>query len=313
MKTPTKSNTVLTSSRNEDDFIRNLQSLGISVEEIVKELCIDSSQVTVLLTGSVAQGLATDASDIDVICLSTTPDNLSAGNADIVWAGGAGLADSTLKFYRHGAEFDIERYTPQSLELLVRSTTQLMDFMRNPQKGSTVPVLEPHELKFLHDLRNAWVLWNPQVHKNWVDRLYAAFLPVYCTVNAIMESYEYLEDAFSNVRNQSSEAVQIMARLAARQLCLALLAAHGETNPNEKWIIPLLRRTASQRPQMGKLSEEGISLLFPDGSHDSAGPMAYVNAVQAYGQKIERLISDDVKLQGVLVHLKSNVSYMMPA
>lgn len=309
MQVDRKSPTILTSSRDKAEFLHNLQSLGISSESIFDVLGVDRSKTTLLLTGSLVQGMATGASDVDLICLSAAPYEPGGVSGDIVWKAGAGLSDFTLKLYRSGAELDVELYTSSSLSTLMGSTESLFHFMKGPEKRDSIPVLEFHELKFLHDIRTAWVLWNPVEYEKWLSALHAAYLPTYCIVNSLMESSEYLEDAFSNEEGQSIETVQVMARMSARHLCAALLASQGETNPNEKWLIPLLQRTAAKQPELASLISQGVTLLFPQGVVDRSEMRRYVRAVNDYRREVEQHTATDETVLNLLAYLRSRVSH----
>ncbi|GAA0713847.1 nucleotidyltransferase domain-containing protein [Dokdonella soli] len=188
-----------------------------------------------LLVGSVAEGLANPESDLDLLLLANDRD-----------AGEHELHGDMLRAMPEGFDLNIEVITHARAEAVCRFFLHNLNEARRPAAAGaprSLTFVGADELRLLHRLRTGIPLI---ASANSVDTLRDCYalhaLPDFCTLQHVACHLRLRADASQTVQDAGDPHTPlVMSQLAGQHLIAAVLASIGETNPNPKWLLRLLR------------------------------------------------------------------------
>jgi Nucleotidyltransferase domain len=191
---------------------------------------------TLLLVGSVASGLATVTSDIDLL--------LIASDTDIHEGITIREADFESSVFRHpsGYRVNVDLWTPSQLTGLERRFTSALACVVQPDVLHDLHVVRSDEVALLHQLATGVVLENPDLARAWRDRLRVHGLPAYVQLMGCWYCFAHIFNAEGELAEGNLASAMWMTRSCVDQLAVALLAAQGETCPSQRWRVRLLER-----------------------------------------------------------------------
>jgi Nucleotidyltransferase domain len=237
-----------------------LAQWGISLGDLAGYVGTVSDSETLLLVGSITEGLANPLSDIDLL---------------IVGDGGfdAGLVINETEFREwasnlpYGPELNIEYWRTEDLEKIGQRLNDSFALMQDPSQihgPSKLKKLERFsetELRLLHRLRTGVALANIEAAESWRRRLLLNQLPQYLIVHSLSYHNIFREDTIAQSRYGDHLSALYMLRFTMDYLASAMLASVGETNPYPKWRIRLLDR---YKGPLGESRVRALSnYLFP--------------------------------------------------
>lgn len=246
------------SLKNATEF---LSKWGLSVEDLASHVRPLQASETMLLVGSIADGLANPLSDIDLLIIGDGQLEEGFLQRDVQY-------DEATVRLPGGQEINPEYWQGDTLERLCERLS-VLDLLRDPARPSSINRLGESELRLLHRIRNGVVLVNPENAAYWHSRLRLDELPGYLLIDGIGSHFVYREDAIAQIQygNDDYSALS-MLRISADYIASALLASIGETNPFSKWRPLLLRRN---RELLGEERVAELMLyLFPDPRENAA-------------------------------------------
>ena len=211
---------------------------------------------TLLLTGSIPQGLGSPLSDIDLLLVTDSRVNRGLVLREPDFENMVGDVN--------GHEVHIECWRLADLE---RLSARLKDSLARMRPGGPLECADQpsrSQLKLLHRIRTGAPLANRENVALWWERLSLDDLPEYMTCHGLAEFAALREDAHAQAVHGDIESAVFMLRLAISSLAGALLASIGETNTYGKWRSPLLER---HRQTLGDgLVTNMLRYLFADRS-----------------------------------------------
>lgn len=211
----------------------------------------ESSEV-VFLVGSIPNGLATPASDVNLLVVGERRRSGDTGRT----ISPEGALAVKIKYYNTA---DVERIVDK-----MTTTTNLIlkpaDLIK--LEAMTVETLNYPEIALLHDIRTGVPLANSPAAARWVE--VARGLPVFMILFNVGLYTSRREDTVSQIQAGDALAALACACSMVDLLAAAWLATAGESNPDPKWRVTLLRRHANEigRRRVDKLIDH---LLLPGG------------------------------------------------
>jgi predicted nucleotidyltransferase len=285
-------------------FTDALAREGINLATLLGSLTAGDEAPGVLLVGSLAEGLGTAESDVDLLVLLGSRDDLVISTQDFVFTQGRIVE---LLRYQEGVELNLEFLFWDDLVALVNPLVDMAPALYDPSRVTSLPLLTYAELRLLHRLRTGWPLSGHTTVARWVDELLVHLLPTYVTLRNYMDFHELLEDA-SSALDGPPGALTHIARLAVEKALFSVLGRHGLTNPNNRWLIHLARRL-DQGPS-GALVARAQELFFPPRALDASGSIGYLTDVTALGDAMRELYQPDPELRRAIDYLHSSIHYV---
>ncbi len=248
---------------------------------------------TVLLVGSVAAGLATRSSDIDLLVIGDRADiheGLVVREADF---------DASVLRHADGYRVNVEMWGTPQLEDLEDRVASAMACLLEPDVIHDLHVLRPDEVTLMHRLRTGVVLSNPAVAEAWRLRLHLDGLATYVMLVAAWHCTAHVMDVAGALEADDPASAAWVARSCLDQLAAALLASVGETNPSQRWRVRLLRR---HRAALGAdVVDTTLRYLFLTPDATAGGG---VDAAVAFArQQLDRLLAGRPELGALMSSL----------
>ncbi|WP_421934793.1 nucleotidyltransferase domain-containing protein [Phenylobacterium sp.] len=289
-------------TRTAVEFSEALAKEGVDLDEVLGAYANATNPPGVMLVGSLAEGLANEASDIDLLILLDRRED----GRDLSEGLGlhAGRAVEQL-FYRNGLEINVEAFVREDVERLMTGFVTLAPALYDPSKLDRIPLLQPYDLRFLHRLKTGWPLRGQATVARWRDELLTALLPTYLALLNFNQFDEHFEDAMS-MRADHPAASIFIGRICVESALLALLATVGFTNQNRKWLVHLCDKA---RPTAaGALLMEGRALLLE--SCGEADAVDFTDRVGAFGRQLTGHMRSDPELRSAIDFLREQISYV---
>lgn len=299
-------------SRNPSDFCSRISAMGVDLGSIVKNLSKSPDDTSLLVVGSIAEGLGNAESDVDLLLLVENESVLDTdAHADWSFTTGEPYKPATVKYFPNGVELDIEICVLDMATPLKQSTDRLLQFMQRPSESYGIPKLQFLEHRFLHQLRRGWSASNDTVAAKWRANFNVEYLHVYSIASNYIEYMELLEDVNSARRKGDLLDVANVGRVCAEYGAQALLGLAGETNPTRKWIAHLLRNMGDGDSSTLALTRQAISVLFPQSNMSADDADKYVNDLKFFGDNLRTAINSHTSLGKVLDSLFTKLHYLM--
>ena len=282
---------------------------GLDLDALVASLVIDPTTVSVLLVGSLAEGLGTAASDVDLLVLADSPADRRTDASGAVHFDAA-----TVEFRRfeHGMEINPELAFRSEMRPVVGAFLELAPLLYQPEAPARFPRLTPRQIRLLHRLRTGVVWRGPEQVDMWRDELYTQLLPPYLTLLYVHDLDRGYEQALA-VRGDagaSSTALAMAGRRAAESALLGALASVGVTNPSLVAAVDLAARVDD--PDVRPLLDLALHSMFPVMEMDQADSLAYVAQLAALRDAVDARVAT-LGLERARVALATQAPIVLPA
>lgn len=231
-----------------------LAKFDYGLKKLADGVTLHDENSALLLVGSVAEGLANDGSDIDLMIL---------GGEDAF--GGLLVKDNefqqTITRLPGGRELNVEFWDAPTIRLLATRLQGMYAALANPESVKSLELLSEQEIRLVHRVRNGITLRNQRKVEEWRAMLGTEYFPEYLIVSWISYYMTFRKDALAQCSGGDADTALLMMRMAMEGLAAALLAAVGETHPYLKWRPTLLKRHADV---IGKrMLDRMLSFCFP--------------------------------------------------
>lgn len=279
-----------------------LSRWDIRLEDLLGYIRPVKDTETVLLVGSITDGLANQLSDIDLLFIGDG----ELGEGFVQRGHGSEEAENKLP---GGQQINLEYWQADALEKIRERLSVNLDLIRNPSSraGGGINKFNISELRLLHRIRTGVALTNGELADHWRERLRLEELAGYLLLMGIGMHFIYREDAIAQVEYEGDAlAACSMLHLAAECIASAMIASAGETNPYRKWQTRLLQRNAAL------LGEERVSellrYLFPNPQEDAATQLR--NALLFFDTSIVEVLGRFPAALPVLLEMDGMVSFV---
>lgn len=227
---------------------------GVSLETLTAQVRPLAPTETLLLVGSIPDGLANALSDIDLLLIGDQPlrGGLVVNETDY---------QESVGQLANGKEIHVESWRRADVYALAGRLASLAALMQDPTGVESVERFSDSERRLLHRLHTGVVLAGESAAAEIRRRVPFAAFPAYLVLYFLNEHYTLREDAIAQVREGDAVSALWMLRQAMELMAGAVLASLGETNSYPKWRPRLLER---HRPELGDaVVERLLDLLFP--------------------------------------------------
>lgn len=270
------------------------EATGRTLLSVVADYVAPDSVLAIVLGGSIPLGIATIASDIDVLVLVGSAETLrttAPGAKSALFSGRFASSDELAigtAVVRHAdTEVDFQFVLASRLDELLRMS-----------KASGV-ALTIQQRQIVGRLRKGWLLdretW-PEEAKELLDDGF----DIHCATQSLIMSYRWLVDG--KVSESDNWRLSLtMARQSVEKAFEAYFASLGYSSLGFKWLRFLDRRfdeiTGAGRGKLPvELAQRGVELLFP---------IAKAEAVPAYLASVETFVGDMRKV------MEGNIRYKL--
>ncbi|WP_437907375.1 nucleotidyltransferase domain-containing protein [Sorangium sp. So ce327] len=254
---------------------------GRTIDAVLSDFVDPAGIVLIALGGSIPLGIATEASDIDLLVLLRSPDCLRmprAGTPHVLFAGNYASSDelaiATAVVRSSNVEMDVQF-------LLTEKISQLLGLLKTSRVA-----LSFQQRQLLARLRRAWPL-SPEAWPSAVVDLPDESFDIHCAVQSMITSYRSLVDARVAAEDSFWLALA-MGRHSVEKAFEAYFASRGYSYLGLKWLRFLERRwsdmTGVERGRLpAPVAVRGRELLFP---------VAAPEEVLGYLTRVEELVGD---------------------
>ena len=251
------------------------QQIGRSVEDLIGSVLPRETRRAILLTGSLAEGIGSAVSDIDLMVVmdgEDVGDIRPKGPATVKSTAAGGLELAFIDSVLEGLEVDIALISGRRLKPICEALS----------RGGVA--LGEEDIRVLARLKRGWVLDDPTGYlPGFLGLRDGLSLEIYCATTYYSLALKRLEDAFAAARKDPALSLHL-GRLCVEQVFFAYLASKGTCYPGAKWIGHVRKHDGIAR---------GLPLLFPVFSDEATEIGRYLVEVQRFADEIRDLIEQD--------------------
>lgn len=275
---------------------------GIAVDALLGTHGLGGGSHGVLVVGSIAEGMGTPSSDVDLLVLvdgELPPARVEATTVQAKWT-------RELLLYEAGVEINVEVVTRHAMADALRAFIDVAPLLYEGQSVSTMPIVGLVERHLLHRLRSGWIVGGAAVVERWRDEFLVALLPPYLALLRFVSFNEMLEDASAQLAS-SDGSFSIMARESAGEALFSLLAIEGTTNQQSKWVARLA--TDGVGPVHPEAFEELMRILFLPRELASEERQETLDSLERIGRYVGRVLDDSPHVRAAAAAVLDQIHY----
>ncbi|TWI30964.1 nucleotidyltransferase domain-containing protein [Paracoccus sulfuroxidans] len=304
MKNSEKTADFIEELQRSENIIDLLRNRGLHLTKFAGKLTGDAETVGILLVGSVAEGYATDASDIDFLILSYSNRDEVDFSTSLSIESGNSLETLT---YLDGVEINTEVVLWDDHVTIAESLAKLSADVALNRHISKMPMIDNYTLRFLHRLRTGIVVYGEDVIEQFRTDFHIDSLPLYISIKKFVLARESLEDAKS-ADPEVFGLIEFICRDVIEHCCLSLAAANGFTSQSRRFVlnwIADLTEAEQEFPLFVRLRERliGIVPLPP------AEKSALVDEIEGLVQATMSVLQMDHTRRRLLDQIFADISY----
>lgn len=230
-----------------------LSKFNLTVDDILAEAPQLGDDGVIMLIGSVADGLATPLSDIDILVVG---DRRQDG--DLVLR--ESDRERAIRILDSGQEINIEYWRKDRLAHICDKFAQSAFAIDNPHSTDEILVFDDQEMRIVHYLINGLLVAGET--RLFADKLNNEAFMDYLVMFCMTRFLALAEDSIGQAIENDYECASHHLRMAIEFLIGAEIASLGHTHPHLRWRLKLLR---SSTPNIGEdVYQEYLSHLFGD-------------------------------------------------
>lgn len=273
-----------------EQLLATLEASGIDLLRLVFEFVKPNADPGVVVTGSIANGIATEASDLDLIVLLPALSAMKKRHATI--------GEVAVNYMPH------EDGVRTEVTMIVRGIDINVNFIANARaceegveiegdpRRAAVNMEDHYQMRFLGRLGNSWTLRNEALVQRWrafyeIDKFRVNRIATEFTAAA-----KNLEDMHASV-GKGPGCVGILGVSIVSKAMQALLAYNGFCFVSGKWLRKANQMIADPGNASALLLAEGRRLLFPGLFATEREEEAYFREVQGFCRAARERISED--------------------
>ncbi|HRC84796.1 MAG TPA: nucleotidyltransferase domain-containing protein [Thermoanaerobaculia bacterium] len=272
---------------------------GLTFNDLALQVGPLADSETLLLVGSIAEGLANPLSDIDLMILGdgTLRQGVLINEAEF---------EQSVRRLDGGEELNVEYWRSDDVARIGDRLREVVTVIQDPARFVKLETFSEMELRFLHRMHTGIPLVNADNAERWRSQLGLGGLRDYLVLHWLTLHYTYREDTIAQVQYGDSLTALTTLRMAMDALAAAALATVGETHFHPKWRPRLLER---QRDALGaEIVDPLVASLFPALASD-AGRLAREALGFADGV-IQMLIGRSMHLVPAMLELNKLISFV---
>lgn len=275
--------------RNAEEFCARFEATtGRTVQDVVGQVVASSVPKAVFVVGSLPLGMGASGSDVDLIVLVDSKTALVNGEGHI--ANNAQQLEFSSESNLLLAGIFLSTNEGVLVDLHVAVTPVIHGIYKRLRRRG--PELSETEIRTLGRLNTGWLLWETD---GYLERNEAILkdttLDVYCSTKYFVSAlHEIAKAARALDCNDATLALQL-GRLSIELAYLAYFASEGIVYLGSKWLAQIGHaRGAADRLNRQPLLREGVPLLFPPLTAESAEIVGYLRKASGFMTSMRHLI-----------------------
>jgi hypothetical protein len=282
-----------------DAVLAELRTRDIDVVSLVAEFVKPSFDSGVLITGSIAWGVATELSDLDLLVLLPAADAFKGKRKREV-------SGSVIKYLPK------VRPNKEEVSLFLSGIELDIFFLVNPEvdrfaaSGAPKASLEADEHAsdhpFLTRLATGWIVHGPDVVDRWRRYYDTSSLRIKWMAMEFTTAAKDLEDMRAGI-GLAPGHVAALGVYSVTRLLRALLAYNDCYSISSKWLRRIDQLIGTADPDMRQVLITGRELLFPTLLAAPEEERVYVDRVHAYCGAVKTMLSRDDAMGDILASI----------
>jgi len=235
------------------DLESQLAKRRLSVAALAQLIPGPAAEDVLLAVGSLAEGLANDRSDIDLLYIGRRPQLSGTLLED-------GALPEVVLRTEHDIEVNVMFLEPPTLAALSDTLEKVFQGVGPTTGEPAFTTLSRNEVLLLHRIRVGVPLFGvpePVRRRLLVDRL-----TDYLMLQGRMQHFALREDVLGQLTVGEVESAGFMMFFAMDHVVSLVLASVGETSPDSKWRVRLLRR---HQAAIGVATVDGLCRYLTQG------------------------------------------------
>lgn len=210
-----------------------LSKFNLTVDDLFKEAQDIGENDVLMLIGSVADGLGTPLSDIDMMLVGERrPDkDLVLRESD---------RERVIRRIESGHEINIEYWDWDRLKIIANKFSKSVFAINNPAAIDEIIVFDDQELRIIHYFINGILLSGKS--RIFEDIFEKESLMDYLVMYFMTRYLALAEDSIGQVMEDDLECASFHLRMAIEFLIGAEISSLGYTHPHLRWRLKLLRK-----------------------------------------------------------------------
>jgi predicted nucleotidyltransferase len=304
MKDSEKTLAFIKELQSSDNILGLLQKRGLNLTRFATKLTGDADSVGILLVGSVAEGYATDASDIDFLVLSHSDRDEIDFSTSLQIESGNSLETLT---YLDGVEVNTEVVLWDDHAALAESLDKLSADVAQNRHITKMPMIDNYALRFLHRLRTGTLVHGDDVVEQFRTNFHVDSLPLYISIKKFVLARESLEDAQS-ADHEIFGLIEFICRDVIEHCCLSLAGAHGFTSQSRRFVLNWIANLPDTNPDfqlLTQLREKLVSIT----QLQPADKAPLVAEIEGLVQSTKSALQKDHTTRRLLDQIFADISY----
>lgn len=288
---------------NIEELATELGRRDIDPVSLVREFVKPSCATGILVAGSIAQGIATEVSDLDLLVLMPTRDAFKERRREV--------AGSVVKYLPSDSPDRAQ------VSLFVGGIEIDIIFIVNPAVGREADdgasrTVDPHRSKdvFLNRLATGWILDGHDVVHRWRSHYETSGLRIKWMAADFTAAARNLEDMEAGI-GRAAGHVSALGAGVVNSLLRALLAYNGCYCTSLKWMLRIGQLIEAADPETRELFLEGRELAFPGLLSGIEEEREYFRRVYGYCAKIRNVLCREEVMADVLASVSHDLDLIV--
>jgi hypothetical protein len=277
-------------AKTPDRLLAALEAVGIDLIGLVFEFVKPNADPGIIVTGSIANGIATEASDLDIIVLLPALTAMKKRQAQI--------GDVAVNYMPHEDGIRTE------ITMIVRGIDININFIADARacesgveadgdpRRAAANMEDHYQMRFLGRLGNSWVLRNESLVKRWRVFYETDKFRINRIGTEFTAATKNLEDMRASI-GKGPGCVGILGISIVSKAMQSLLAYGGFSFVSGKWLRKANEMIADPGNPSATLLAEGRRLLFPGLFATESEEEAYFREVQMFCRAVRAHMSQD--------------------
>jgi hypothetical protein len=291
-----------------EDLQVELNELDIDLQRLVFEFVKPKSDPAIVITGSLANGIGTQVSDLDVVVLlpslSSVRNNVDQilGNK-VYYLPHSNKSRMEVSLFLNGVEIDI----------FFMANQEVTDYFDSKSPKAQLGEMSPeddYQMVFMGRLQNSWVLRNKQLVDQWKEFYQIDKYRVNRIVSIFTRATKNLEDMHVSI-GLGVGCVGILGASITGNGLKSLLAFNGFCFISSKWMRKVNYYIHHSEPNMSKLMEHGRELMFPGLLESVEDETEYFKTVYEFIKDVQSKLSNEELIRHILENVEYELDLML--
>jgi predicted nucleotidyltransferase len=282
---------------SKESLIEALSKKDIDLNKLIFEFVKPKADPAIVVTGSIANGIATEVSDLDVIILLNSFSDLKAKRISIL-----GNAVNYMP-YSDDNKMEITMFISHiEVNLYFFSNEKIKRFFCADDPLSQVETVnaEDHfQMRFLGRLQNCWIIRNQTVVDQWKQYFQIDKFRISRITTEFTAATKNLEDLKASIGVGTGCVAMLGSSIISKAL-RALLAYKGFCFISGKWLRKVNQYIDQEGLPEGELFFKGRALVLP-GMHETIDEeIKYFNEVYSYCLSVKAILESEQDIKSIM-------------